>query len=454
MDQVLYWNAVALEAGRRDHSQGFFNGQQSGPTNTSRALAIIHLAIHDAVAFRNLPQAAYLFKRTGLNLGPLTTPIADIIEGAAVTACKAMYPGFTQLFDDALSGNTGSPGFADGVAVANAVLAARAADGAAAAPPPAAPAAYGAHRADPYTPGQGLLGAHWGQVAHFVGPRVPLADFPGRSQANYLADAGYKADFDEVRDLGARLRLGNRTAEQERIGVYWGYDGAQGIGVPPRLYNQIARRIVTGGPTLSLGKTAELFAAINVAMADGGIDAWHHKYDQNLWRPVIGVRAEAAPHGDPFWAPLGAPQTNQTVGRPRTPPFPAYPSGHATFGAAMFQILRRTLLGGAPMTVAEVMAAETGAPAVAAETFTFISDELDGLALDPDGSNRQKVDQLIQSYAQAVWENSVSRIYLGVHWRFDGLPRDAPDNIGGVPLGLTVGNQVHDFFAAVPSLGN
>ena len=46
MNPVLYWNAVLLEASRRDHSQGYANGQQSGPTNTSRAMAIVHLAIH------------------------------------------------------------------------------------------------------------------------------------------------------------------------------------------------------------------------------------------------------------------------------------------------------------------------------------------------------------------------------------------------------------------------
>lgn len=468
MDHILYWNAVALEAGRRDHSQGYANGQQSGPTNTSRALAIIHLAIHDAVAYgpsstpAGTAQAAYLFKKTGFLAGPFPVgaKLETIIAGAAYTACLAMYPRFEQFFDDALIINTAAPGFAFGVGIANELLTVRGGDGWNAAPPPAPAPTYGSHRADPYTPGQGLLGAHWGNVARFVdtphgpGAHVPLAAFPGAGAANYLGDPDYKADYDEVRDFGAKPRLGNRTAEQERIGVYWGYDGAQGLGVPPRLYNQIARRIVTEGPTLSLGRVAELFAVINVAMADSGIDAWHYKFLHNLWRPVVGVRAEAAPHGDPFWAPLGAPQTNLAVGRPRTPPFPAYPSGHATFGAATFQALRRTLLKGAPITLAEVIAVETGGvPPIASETFTFVSDELDGLAGDPDGSVRQKVEQQIDSYARAVWENSVSRIYLGVHWRFDGIPRDAADNIGGVPLGLEIGNHVHDFFAAGASLG-
>jgi len=49
--------------------------------------------------------------------------------------------------------------------------------------------------------------------------------------------------------------------------------------VPPRLYNQIAREIVQNRtPALPLPRLAEVFAVINVAMADAGIDAWHHKY--------------------------------------------------------------------------------------------------------------------------------------------------------------------------------
>jgi hypothetical protein len=225
------------------------------------------------------------------------------------------------------------------------------------------------------------------------------------------------------------------------------------LGVPPRLYNQVARKIVAD-KNLNLARTAELFAKINVAMADAGIDAWHHKYEYDLWRPVVGVRAEPAPHGDPFWSPLGAPQTNVTGRSTFTPPFPAYPSGHATFCAALFRSLRLALdTAAAPMTTAEVMAEEPGPGApIADETFTFVSDELDGVAFDSNGSVRQHVPITYPNYARPVWENSVSRIYLGVHWRFDGLPRDPADNIGGVPLGLAIGEEVHAFFNNGPSL--
>jgi hypothetical protein len=89
----------------------------------------------------------------------------------------------------------------------------------------------------------------------------------------------------------------------------------------------------------------------------------------------------------------------------------------------------------------------------ASESFTFVSDELDGIAVDSDGSVRYRTPITFDNFVRPIWENSVSRIYLGVHWRFDGLPRDPADNIGGVPLGLAVGEEVHAFFNNGTSLG-
>jgi vanadium-dependent haloperoxidase-like protein len=48
MDAILYWNEVSLEANRVSHTNG--KGEQPGPTLSSRALAIVHLAMYDAFA--------------------------------------------------------------------------------------------------------------------------------------------------------------------------------------------------------------------------------------------------------------------------------------------------------------------------------------------------------------------------------------------------------------------
>lgn len=456
MNSVLYWNSVLLEASRRDFTKGFTGNQQPGPIRTSRAMAIVHLAIHDAIAFRNNPPAAYLSKKGVPNgISPLTGNVDDIVAGAAVYTLKHLYPAYTAFFDDAL-GKVNPAAFAEGEKVGQEMIAHRTGDGSdvmvTTGQPPAQQ--YGEHRADPFAPNQPRLGPRWGDVTRFIGPNHhPLAPFPGHDSPNdYLSDPDYRDDFEEVREFGEERRR-SRDATQERIGVYWGYDGANGLGVPPRLYNQVARAIVASH-ALTVPQLAELFAVINVAMADGGIDAWHWKYEYNLWRPVVAVRTQGAPAGDPFWAPLGMPQTNNSRGT-LTPPFPAYPSGHATFGAAVMQSLRLCLsTAPQPITLTDVVNVETNmTDPIPAETFTFVSDELDGAALGPDGAARPRTPVTFKNFVEPVWENSVSRVYLGVHWRFDGIPRNPAQNIGGVPLGLATGQEAHDFFNTAPSLG-
>lgn len=459
MNPVLYWNAILLEASRRDFTRGFNNAQQPGPIRTSRAMAIVHLAIHDTVAFDSgNAGAAYLNKKAvahGIGAPPPGS-VADKIAGAAVTTLKALYPRYVGYIDDS-TGQVNANAFAFGASVGNAVLASRAGDGSDVMITDAQPLApvYGQHRADPFQPGQNRLGPLWGNVTRFSGAaRQPLDPFPGAGLPDFLVDPDYRDDFDEVRDYGAVAR-NKRSAEQERIGVYWGYDGANNLGVPPRLYNQVVRKVIESR-NLNLARTAELFAQVNVAMADAGIDAWHWKYFYDLWRPVVGLRLDPATGNDPFWAPLGAPQTNTPGMRTFTPNFPAYPSGHATFGAAMFQTLRLALnTAPGPISLADVLDVETGNDApIANETFTFVSDELDGIASDQDGSVRSLVPHTFRNYAEGIWENSVSRIYLGVHWRFDGIPRNPARNIGGVPLGLAIGEEVHALFNSAPgSLG-
>jgi membrane-associated phospholipid phosphatase len=157
---------------------------------------------------------------------------------------------------------------------------------------------------------------------------------------------------------------------------------------------------------------ARLLALVNVAMSDTGIAAWESKYHWRFWRPVTGIReadAGTGPSGlgdgndltlgDPAFTPLGAPASN-LHGPDFTPPFPAYPSGHASFGGAVFEILRLYF----------------GTDAL---PFTFVSDELNGVTRDREGAVRPLVPRSFASLSQAEEENGQSRIYLGIHWGFD-----------------------------------
>ena len=195
------------------------------------------------------------------------------------------------------------------------------------------------------------MGAHWGEVKPFVlesaaqfrVPPPPALDSPE-----------YAVAFDEVKRLGGD-GVGTRTErtpDQTQAGIYWAYDGTPSLCAPPRLYNQIVMNIADQMGT-DVVDLARLLALVNLAMSDAGIAIWESKYYYQVWRPITGIReADAgtgpsqlgdgndATTGNANFSPLGAPASN-LVGPNFTPPFPAYPSGHAGFGGAIFEILRR-----------------------------------------------------------------------------------------------------------------
>jgi hypothetical protein len=89
----------------------------------------------------------------------------------------------------------------------------------------------------------------------------------------------YKGDFLEVKEKGEdnAEEDGRRTEEETTIGIWWAYDGALRVGVPPRLYSQqidiiIAKEFKMNNPNLKTGfQYAKLLAMVNVAMADSTI---------------------------------------------------------------------------------------------------------------------------------------------------------------------------------------
>ena len=487
-NSIEFWHDVCMEVVRRDFSirpgGSAAAPDQEGPTRTSRALAIAHLAMHDAHYGTTDPAATYLQRlNVPVALPPAPVPFsADSALGTAAALCLlATYPShaayinrMSAIFIDPTADYMARDnGHRYGEDIAATFIALRNGDGGDDAIGYRPSTAYGRHRSDPYVPGQGFLSPRWGKVRHFcvdtgdpANPNVPLDPPPGYSLPDFRSDPDYRQDYDEVLAEGALFST-SRSPEDKAIGYYWGYDGANEIGVPPRLYNQIARAWLDKHHKGDVDKAVKLLAMVNAGMADAAIDAWHHKYQYNLWRPVVGIREASKSNGpigiadtsatktagpdagDPCWAPLGLPKTNEPEARAfsRTPPFPAYPSGHATFGATLFQIMQR-FSGKPALTLQNVIDAETSNPAVAGQQFDFVSDELNGQSVDADGSVRTRHLRRFRNFAKPTFENAKSRVYIGVHWRFDGLPRAdvAGKRYGGVPLGLEVGNHAFDFF--------
>jgi hypothetical protein len=283
----------------------------------------------------------------------------------------------------------------------------------------------GEWRQDPVSQIPIALGANWGKVRPFVMRSASQFRVPPPPA---MTSAAYTAAFNEVKRLGGdgETTPTERTADQTFAGIYWAYDGTPSLCAPPRLYNQIATEI--SKRSTSVIRLARLYALVNTAMADAGIAIWESKYHYKLWRPVTGIReadegtgptglgdGNPLTVGDPTFSPLGAPASN-LQGPNFTPPFPAYPSGHAGFGGALFQVLRNFY----------------GTDRVA---FTFVSDELNGVTLGNDGEVRPLVPRSFESFSQAEEENGQSRIYLGIHWAYDKSE--------GIRQGRRVANYVY-----------
>ncbi len=428
---VRYWSEAALRANALDHTPPPPGSarpyhEQYGPARSSRALAIYHLALFEALnaVLRSYPSY------TGMAEAPADSSPDAALATAARDALRALYPGQARAAEQTYQrdmlrvgpGRARDNGVETGRRAATAVLAMHDPHGG---PedlvvgvsffPSNAP---GQWRPDPVSRDPRALGAAWHPASPFVLPSHQLFRPPPPPA---LASAAYAAAFDEVRRLGGDgVRTPTeRTAAQTVSGIFWSYEGTPLIGAAPRLYNQIALHIGSRR-NLSGMQMARMLALVNVAMADTCLVVWKAKYAEQFWRPVTGIR-EASPgtsptglgdgnpatRADPHWTPLGA-QASNSSDPDFTPPFPSYPSGHASFGSALFQTLRRFY----------------GTDAIA---FSFVSDEFNGFTRDNNGRVRPRLVRAYASLSQAEYDNGRSRIYLGVHWDFD---RSAGQQVG------------------------
>jgi hypothetical protein len=307
---VVEWNQIAIGASVT---------ALQGPLPQLRSMAIVQLAMHDAVLAITGESETYL----PVSPAPSNASAEAAAIAAAHLALSVLFP--LQDFDDELADSLAArlldpsdPGIAFGQSVATALLALRSMDGASTAQ-------------FPYTaPGAGTPGVWvgnsptsavlpgWGNVDPFV----LQSGSQFRPDGPPALDSGrYARDYNEVKDYGSNASTTLRTAEQSNIARFWIVNAGE-------LFNPLARDLIEAN-NLDLGDSARVLALMFVTGMDASIACWEAKYTYDFWRPTDAIRNGAADGNDetvadPTWTPfLGTPQ------------FPEYVAGHTTISGAM-----------------------------------------------------------------------------------------------------------------------
>jgi hypothetical protein len=299
----------------------------------TRVMAIVQVAVHDAVNGITGKYATYLRRRWA---PPHASPKAAAIA-AAHHALRGLFPAQAAALDTQYLASLadhrvskGDPGIIFGRDAAAAILAHRANDGSASAQfDYTAPGAGNPGVWVPLTTAPALLPG-WGDVTPFVLRRASQFR-PGPPPR--LESRRYASDYNEVKDVGAAAGS-TRTAEQEAIATFWRAS-------PVLVWNNVLVQVL-GMREQSLSARARTFALFYLASADASIACWEAKYTYNFWRPQPAiVNADLddneATISDAGWLPLFT-----------TPPHPEYPSGNPANSGAFAYVLER--LFGRPAT--------------------------------------------------------------------------------------------------------
>ncbi|GAA2138128.1 hypothetical protein GCM10009760_19190 [Kitasatospora kazusensis] len=423
-DHVLDWNDVLLQAYRNAC------GAAGAPGPLARAGAMMHAAIWDAVnSVSGGATPAY-----GFYLGRLAAPAGASAEAAIDYAAHDtlvdVFPAQQAAFDAALATETGyltgtvttqqeNDGVGVGRQAAQAMIAARSGDAPAFNPAYTNGTVDGAWR--PTDDKWVAATPAWGTLKPFTLSsstqfRPPLPAGYSSYQA-LLAGPEYAAQVNEVERVGsASAAPADRSADQTQSAFFWANDqgpicDANGHVTTPGTYKppgQLFQTTQTVARNENLDEFAEarLFALVGLAMTDASVTAWDAKYDTaiQLWRPVTAIQqatAVASPGvvADPNWQPL----STGADGTHFTPPFPSYVSGHATFAGAWAAVMR-----------------------------DYFGDQV-GFTAATDDAHAAGVTRSFSSFTAAATEDAFSRLYLGVHYRWD------------TEQGLAAGSSVGDY---------
>lgn len=376
-DVILDWNEIALAQVVK---------AQQGAQVGSRTMAIVHLAMFDAVNAVECGYAPYAFQGANRDASPEVAAASAAHRTLMALLPAAQLPEVEEAFTAALlqypNDASKQAGIELGEQAGDACVLARKDDGT------GAPNTY-RPRTKPgvYIPTALPAASEWPYVKPFM--LEDAAQFrPAPPPA--LASDVWARDYEEIRTLGGKQSTA-RTAEQTETAQFWSVVG-------PPAYNPVVRALAVANPA-SLLDNARLFAIVNMAAVDAFIAVFDAKYAYEFWRPITAIRngdfdENEATLVEPAWVPLID-----------TPMHPEYPCAHCIASASVAAVLEASFGSGEVAPISMTSAATPGVT----HTWTRLTD-----------------------YAEEVRN---ARIWAGVHYR------------NSTEVGASMGKRIGDLVA-------
>ena len=225
---------------------------------------------------------------------------------------------------------------------------------------------------------------YWGKVRPFV---IHTDEYVAKPLPPYSNSPNeiYQRQALEIVSLSKPL-----SAENQWIAEFWN-DDRPGLTFSPSGHWLAITTQVIEKEHPPIEKVLETYLRVGFVLADAFIACFNSKYTYNLERPETFIQRQI----DKNWRPFSP-----------SPPFPSYPSGHAMIGAATSQVL--TNLYGSSYKLKDLSHKDLKDFMVKPRTFN--------------------------SFDEMAKENAISRVFLGVHWRFDCEE--------GLRLGDLIGQEV------------
>lgn len=249
---------------------------------------------------------------------------------------------------------------------------------------PMAPGVYAEFNEHSGTPEGFIFGAGWAKAKPFL---LPSQDHFRSPPPPDIQSEAYLTAFNEVKEYGSAASQ-SRTPDQAHLAMWW-KDFVENS------HNRLARALIQK-EGLNLWEATRTLALLNMTVYDAYVNVFDNKFHYNHWRPYTAIRW-AANDGNPDTEV----DTDWNNLHKHTYAFPSYPSAHGTSSSAAMRVLAGTLGMGDEYA------------------FNMITEEVDSAGPFSEQMPMEPPMRSFPSFTEAGLEASLSRVYLGIHFRYD-----------------------------------